>query len=276
MFFLDKQGRLRPIFQIILGFILFIFCSIPSAFAIDNKIAMLLMPIIQVAFILGGFYLYFKWLYKDQLPPTLDCFHFNKRSILLLVGGMGIGIIAFCLSVIPLYLTNQYRLSFNQLDIFSLIYSFLFFATVGYGEELLTRGVMQHAFLKYGKWPALFLTSFLFSAIHLSNNGVTAGALLGVFAAGLILGMSMYATNSISMAIGFHITWNWVQGSIYGINVSGTELVSGLFKTKIIGKNDLLTGGAFGAEASYVTISVLFLGCLIFYYYGKKQQSKVI
>lgn len=63
------------------------------------------------------------------------------------------------------------------------------------------------------------------------------------------------------MPIGYHITWNYFQGCVYGLNVSGFD-IQGIFSSRILNDN-LLTGGAFGPEAGILTTIVIAIGFLI-------------
>ena len=56
--------------------------------------------------------------------------------------------------------------------------------------------------------------------------------------------------------MGLHAAWNVTQGMIFGAAVSGTGEPVGLFDSVPIGP-DLLTGGAFGPEASVVAVLAL-------------------
>ncbi|MGB5078440.1 MAG: CPBP family intramembrane glutamic endopeptidase, partial [Sphingorhabdus sp.] len=66
------------------------------------------------------------------------------------------------------------------------------------------------------------------------------------------LGAIYMLTRRLWAAIGLHMAWNFTQGGIFGVAVSGFE-TSGLLKPVMEGP-DLLTGGAFGAEASLPAI----------------------
>jgi hypothetical protein len=76
--------------------------------------------------------------------------------------------------------------------------------------------------------------------------------------------MAIMALNSgsISSAVGFHLSWNFVQGPILGFAVSG-HAEKGVFQANSIAA-DVLTGGKFGAEGSIlvafftVTLAVYF------------------
>ena len=54
------------------------------------------------------------------------------------------------------------------------------------------------------------------------------------------------------VAIGVHVAWNFVQGGIFGSDISGTGSGRGLIEARFTGP-DLLTGGVMGIEGSVVT-----------------------
>ena len=123
-------------------------------------------------------------------------------------------------------------------------------------EEIITRGLFFRLLEEWlGTWTALALSALLFGALHLMNpnaSGLAAAAI--AIEAGILLGALYLLTRRLWMAIGLHMAWNFTQGGIYGINVSGIE-VPGLLYNTMQGPK-LLTGGAFGAEASLPAIIV--------------------
>ena len=56
------------------------------------------------------------------------------------------------------------------------------------------------------------------------------------------------------LCIGIHIAWNFTQGGVFSVAVSGGQS-KGLLQSRMVGP-DWLTGGAFGAEASPVALLV--------------------
>lgn len=71
-------------------------------------------------------------------------------------------------------------------------------------------------------------------------------------------------TRRLWAAIGVHAAWNFTQGGIYGIPVSGGAM-NGVLVPRISG-SDLLTGGPFGAEASLPAVAVaMVIGSLILF-----------
>jgi uncharacterized protein len=107
-----------------------------------------------------------------------------------------------------------------------------------------------------GTWGALLATSVLFGASHLANPGATWFAAFAIaLEAGLLLGAAFLLTRRLWIAIGIHSAWNFTQGWVFSVPVSGGEVPLGLLVTRRIGP-DWLTGGAFGLEASAVALVV--------------------
>ena len=127
----------------------------------------------------------------------------------------------------------------------------------GVGEELLFRGILLRLLEAWlGSWWALAVTAVLFGAMHLSNAGATpVGAAAIALEAGILLGACYLVTRRLWLAIGLHAAWNFVQGGIFGSDISGTGSGRGLFEASFSGP-DLLTGGSVGIEGSLVAVVI--------------------
>jgi len=123
-------------------------------------------------------------------------------------------------------------------------------------EELLFRGILFRWLEQFGgSWVALLLTSAMFGAVHLQNPNASAIAAIGIaFEAGVMLGAAYMLTRSLWLPMGIHAAWNFTQGEIYDIPVSGTK-VDGLVDARLAG-DPLLTGNGFGLEASIIAMVV--------------------
>jgi membrane protease YdiL (CAAX protease family) len=126
----------------------------------------------------------------------------------------------------------------------------------GIGEEIICRGVLYRIVEEgLGSWMALLFSALLFGAAHLHNPGATLWAGLAIaIEAGLLLGLIYLITRSLWVCIGLHAAWNFMQGTVYGIPVSGTTADGWLVSTR--SGPDWLSGGAFGAEASVVALAL--------------------
>jgi membrane protease YdiL (CAAX protease family) len=141
-------------------------------------------------------------------------------------------------------------------------------------EEMLFRGyplVMLARAL--GPIRALGIVSLVFAAAHLENPSSGIMAFAGVFLAGAVMGAIVLRWRSLWAAWGFHFAWNFAQGAIFGLPISGVDdLVSGPLRVTRLHGPAWLTGGAFGAEAAAPTL--LFLGATAWLLtYGKGWPS---
>jgi membrane protease YdiL (CAAX protease family) len=127
----------------------------------------------------------------------------------------------------------------------------------GFVEELLFRGILFRYLEKTaGSWIALALTSALFGAAHLANpNASLTAAAAIMIEAGILLGAIYMLTRRLWAAIGLHAAWNFTQGWVFGLPVSGTGGGAGMVRGVLAGP-DWLTGGAFGLEASLPAVIV--------------------
>ena len=87
----------------------------------------------------------------------------------------------------------------------------------------------------------------------LRNRG--AGAGLDLDMGGLLLCAWYVLTKRLWLGIGLHAAWNFMQGGVYSGIVSGNGEMTGFFKSSMNGP-ELLTGGAFGVEASVVALAI--------------------
>jgi uncharacterized protein len=138
------------------------------------------------------------------------------------------------------------------------IWTWLAIAVVsGTLEEVLFRGILQrHLEAVFGSWIALAITSALFGLGHIGNDDATWFSSLAIaLEAGILLGAAYMLTRRLWLAIGIHAAWNFTQGWVFSVPVSGGEAPLGLLITRRVGP-DWLTGGDFGLEASVVAMVV--------------------
>lgn len=127
----------------------------------------------------------------------------------------------------------------------------------GFTEELFFRGILFRYIEKAaGSWIALALTSAFFGAAHLFNPGASWFSSLAIAVeAGILLGAVYMLTRHLWAAMGLHAAWNFTQGWIFGLPVSGGHGGVGLLDGRLTGP-ELMTGGAFGLEASLPAVVV--------------------
>ncbi len=123
-------------------------------------------------------------------------------------------------------------------------------------EEIIFRGVLFRVTEEgLGTWWALAISALFFGGLHIMNKGATVWSSVAIAVeAGVLLGLAYNVTRSLPLVIGIHMTWNFTQGAIFGIPVSGTSASGYLVSTRP--GPEWLSGGVFGAEASVVAVLI--------------------
>jgi membrane protease YdiL (CAAX protease family) len=131
-------------------------------------------------------------------------------------------------------------------------------------EELLFRAVLFRIVEEAtGTAVAVFVSAIAFGLIHGLNPGATAISSMAIaIEAGVMLALAYVATRNLWLPIGIHMSWNFAEGSLFGAKVSGYSEPHSLLKTTLSGP-ELLTGGAFGPEASLVSVAVCLLASAV-------------
>ena len=178
----------------------------------------------------------------------------RRAALRELVVGLSIGALLMCAVIAVLALLGSYHVvdvSWSTGILTGLgagVYA-------GFVEEIVARGVLLRLIEGWlGTWWALGITAALFGVAHLGNPHATAfGAVAIALEAGILLGACYLLTRRLWLAIGVHIAWNFVQGGIFGSDISGIGTGRGLIEARFTGP-DLLTGGAMGVEGSIVAV----------------------
>jgi membrane protease YdiL (CAAX protease family) len=121
-------------------------------------------------------------------------------------------------------------------------------------EELFFRLIVLRLLERsFGAFCALAISSLLFGLAHIGNAGATPliAVTLGM-ELGLLFGAAYLLTRRIWLCTALHLAWNFVQGAVFSIAVSGQE-GTGWLRGSLTGPA-WLTGGLFGAEASMVSL----------------------
>jgi uncharacterized protein len=125
------------------------------------------------------------------------------------------------------------------------------------GEELIFRGALFRIVEEgFGTTSALVTSAAVFGLLHGLNPGATVVSTTAIaIEAGILLGAAYALTRNLWFPIGLHFGWNFTEGGIFGVSVSGGPTGKGIFSVSLAGHR-LLTGGDFGPEASVVAIAV--------------------
>lgn len=169
--------------------------------------------------------------------------------------GLAIGVGYFVLVVGTMAAFGAYRITGTGTDWQGIIDSFFGCMFTGIGEEIVFRGVFfRWLDQRLGFVTALILSSLLFGVMHIANPGATIWSSLAIaIEAGLLLGAAYKYSGTLWLPIGIHWAWNFTQGSIFGLQISGSDPRPSILTPSVDGPA-WLTGGDFGPEASVIAV----------------------
>ncbi|MDL4842292.1 CPBP family intramembrane glutamic endopeptidase [Aquibacillus rhizosphaerae] len=165
--------------------------------------------------------------------------------------------------------------TFSNPEFSMFTFSFLIlFILVGFFEEVFFRGYIMSTMSNTGnkKWLIYIGSALLFSVVHGTNPNVSIFGLLNILLVGILFAYMFDVTNSLWMPIGYHITWNYFQGNVFGFAVSGTT-PHGIYNVDVSEGHLLLTGGAFGLEGGLLATLLIVIGFIATYYYARIQKG---
>ena len=179
-----------------------------------------------------------------------------------LVVGLLFGALSITLVFVILVLTGHAKIV-SSAPRFSMdqLYSLLVFIAVGFSEEVYGRGfVMSVLRQTKSKWIAVLVSAIIFALLHSLNPGIGIIPYANLFLTGVLFSYMYLLSGNIWMCIGYHITWNYFQGNVFGFLVSGNSTPS--IVTTVIEKETILNGGAFGPEGGLAVTLIVLLGFL--------------
>lgn len=139
--------------------------------------------------------------------------------------------------------------------------SFLVFAAAAAFEEALFRGYILQTFVRSElTFFGVVFTSLLFATVHNTNPAASALSWLNTFIAGIWFAAAYLKTRDLWFPFALHLAWNWTQGSVFGVEVSGlTDIVKSPLMHEVDAGPAWLTGGDYGIEGGVITTIALIL-----------------
>jgi membrane protease YdiL (CAAX protease family) len=202
----------------------------------------------------------------------------SKKNMRDFAAGLFLGILAISVVFFTLLVSGNLLLEKSlfepQFSVYSLTFLILFLG-VGFAEEIFFRGYMMKTMEHRGnpKWAIYGVTAFLFALFHGMNPNVSSFGLINIALAGLLFSFMYDLTKNLWMPIGYHITWNYFQGNVFDLPVSGTD-PHGIYDVKVVEGNEWLTGGMFGPEAGALDTIVTALMFLLTWIYVRRQKRR--
>lgn len=152
--------------------------------------------------------------------------------------GLLLGFGFFSIAVLICNLTGSLKITgFSpECSIVLAVAYFIGYMIQGMAEEVVCRGYLLVSISrKYSIPIAVMLSSFVFALLHISNSGVTPLAIINLTLFGILTALIMIKEGSIWMVAGLHTMWNFTQGNIFGIKVSGLSQQNSIFNSNMVG-----------------------------------------
>jgi len=133
-------------------------------------------------------------------------------------------------------------------------------------EEIAFRGYgFQRLVDSLGPLGAVAVFSALFGIVHLRNPSATPLSTANTILSGVLLSAAYLKTRALWLPIGLHWAWNFFQGPIFAMPVSGLTPGTPLLRVAVSGPT-WLTGGDYGPEGSVVltvwcVVATVWLAC---------------
>lgn len=221
----------------------------------------LLLPAAGIGWLCGRLF--------EQLPYRALGAWFTGQWLVHFAAGCGIGAATLLVAVLVAVTGGGLWFSFNfqagwPSIIETLFLSFLVFAVAAASEEVLFRGYPLQTFVRSGLgWLAVAVTAVLFGFAHANNRNVGWIALLNTTLAGIWFGAAYLKTRDLWFVWGLHLVWNWLQGSVFGVEVSG---LTDITRFPILHETDSgpawLTGGDYGIEGGIACTAALIMSAI--------------
>ena len=256
----------RPLWLWILLFIAAVFLSFigyrltMSGFEVGNYLGHPGMTIVAVVVVLGLYALFVR-LFEGHWARDLSLKKLIPHTLLgLLVGFIFMVLVVSTITALG-YATVDWKGFYGEKQ-FTVCMMFL---AVAVGEEMICRGVIfRWIDERWNTWAAMLVSALLFGWGHIGNEGATWWSSLAIsIEAGLLLAAAYKWSGTLWVPIGIHWAWNYVQGNVFGLAVSGTDAGNSILTTTVNGP-DIITGGIFGPEASIISVILGTLYTLVF------------
>ena len=255
MIIISKDDNLAWGCYLVLGVLAFLIIpGVVGYVLLLNIPAYAAVPLSTIAAVatLYAFKKYLSWYVEDG-----ESLSFGGKARMMGIG-WAVSVVNFLAIIVCLFLCGCYHIVNVEFEVASQLSWLSLFLLVGVVEEVIFRGILFR--LIADKWNiavGLTTSSLLFGLAHLGNPGATLWAALAIaLASGWLFGMAYAYHQTIWVPVGMHWAWNYLEGGVFGCAVSGTPLdYRPLIAPKISG-TDLLSGGAFGPEASIICVAI--------------------
>ena len=208
--------------------------------------------------------------YLEGLPFRSLGLAFSVNWHTHLALGIVVGGLTLCTTLLLLLLVGSLSFASNHTStpneiIQSLATSLVVFSVAAAFEEVLFRGYLLQTFARSGlAWFAIAATAVIFGAVHSGNPNADLISTANTVLAGFWFGYAYLKTRDLWFVWGVHLMWNWMQGSIFGIEVSGlTAVTEHPILREIDHGPNWLTGGEYGVEAGVACTAAIIMSIIL-------------
>ncbi|MBS9784506.1 MAG: CPBP family intramembrane metalloprotease [Oceanivirga sp.] len=199
---------------------------------------------------------------------------FQKKAVLKkYLIGLFIGFISFGAVVLITMLFGMQHLVKNEVSMSTLLLFFVTFMVQGASEEIMFRSVIfSEISSRFGFIIGLISSSILFALIHAGSSTM---GVVNMFFYGSMMALAYYWSENIILNTGMHTMWNFAEGNIFGVSVSGHSIGKEAILKSTFSGNPLISGGTnFGSESGLICTFVLIVSCIIFGILVLRKQKK--
>lgn len=292
--FINEKGLIRSGWRIVIFLLVFLFTAIGLGILAKSLLAALgygagsssawfrlvnavvsIIPALVVGWLCGK--------RLESLPISALGASFTSGWLRHSLIGITLGAATLCISVL-IALAGGLRFSVNrdltlQPLIEGLLGSFIVLAVAAAFEEVLFRGYIFQTLVRSDlAWLAILLTSVGFGFAHAGNPTAGFFSIANTMLAGLWFGLAYLRTRDLWFVWGLHFAWNWVQGAVFGIEISGLRELTPVSLLNEIDPGPVwLTGQSYGLEGGIAcTIGILISIGLIFVLPGLQSEPPAV
>ena len=187
---------------------------------------------------------------------------------------IGAGMLLLCALI--LWLMGDLDFAFaKKIPVFYILAFFAGFVIQGMSEEVCVRGYLMVSLgNRCHMAVAIGISSVVFALLHLGNPGLTVLALLNLTLFGVFMAVYILRTDDLWGACAIHSAWNFAQGNLVGIRVSGTAQLPTVAIMQPLGEQSLFHGGDFGLEGGLIVTIVVLAAIALTLFLPQKQHAE--
>jgi len=218
------------------------------------------------------------WLFEKRSLVTVG---FERGQVLQKYGrGLIIGLLLFSatLAVLAIFdvvsIEDGARQAIKPATIISALLIFAGWMVQGGAEEVLSRGfLLPIVGIRFGTIIGIVVSSLIFALLHLLNPGISMLAILNLLLFSLFAALFALYEGGLWGICAMHGIWNWAQGNLFGLHVSGMDSSSTTIFDFATDGPDWLTGGEFGPEGGVAVTAVYLVGIALVFLAHRRRST---